>query len=258
MTSGGLQSDQSIDNLFEQIKDLQERLEQLERHALTSQDIQASKVALGTIQLSEVFAGAVHASEGVYSGPRSSGYAAMGVMPENSVGDFIFFRDGLIAGILRGDSVDDLVWQRYNPKGTFVDTRLRLDSSTGDIYSVPWTYYDPSPTAIGWTSLTTKIVYYKKVGNTVFVNFALQGTSNLATAYIFLPWNVGVASGASFQVCVCGVDNGSPQTLPARLDIPASGNQFNMYKTLAAGGWTPTGVKGVRGQFHYQALNEAT
>jgi len=47
MVSGGLQSDQQINNLVDQIKDLQERMTQLERHALTSQNIQANKIALG-------------------------------------------------------------------------------------------------------------------------------------------------------------------------------------------------------------------
>jgi hypothetical protein len=44
--SGGFQSDQTIENLFDQIKDLQERLAQLERHALTSQNIQGKRISI--------------------------------------------------------------------------------------------------------------------------------------------------------------------------------------------------------------------
>lgn len=47
MTSGAMQSDQIINNLMDQVKDLQERLGQLERHALTSQNILANKVQVG-------------------------------------------------------------------------------------------------------------------------------------------------------------------------------------------------------------------
>lgn len=47
MTSGGIKSDQELNNLVIQIKDLQERLTQLETHALTSDKIKANKIGVG-------------------------------------------------------------------------------------------------------------------------------------------------------------------------------------------------------------------
>jgi hypothetical protein len=46
-----MQFDQENDNLIEQIRELQEKVADLERFALTSQDIKASKIALGAEQL---------------------------------------------------------------------------------------------------------------------------------------------------------------------------------------------------------------
>lgn len=45
--SGQIESDQENANLVQQIKDLQERLDQLERYALTSQNIIANKIGVG-------------------------------------------------------------------------------------------------------------------------------------------------------------------------------------------------------------------
>ena len=124
------------------------------------------------------------------------------------------------------------------------------------VTSVPWTDYGNDSTIVGWSSLTTKTILYKKIfGKLVFVQFALQGTSSLNTASFTMPYNVdGLGSGQSFQVCVFGLDAGTPQTLPARLDIPSAGKIFNMYKTLALATWTTSGIKGVRGEFFYQAI----
>jgi len=129
-----------------------------------------------------------------------------------------------------------------------------LERREPDLLVVPWTDYGGSSTVVGWSSFTTKTILYKKSDNTVFVQFALQGPSSLTTASFTLPDSTdALGSGQSFQVLVYGIDNGSPQTLPARLDIPASGNVFNVYKTLAVAGWSPTGTKGVRGEFQYEA-----
>lgn len=49
MTSAGLKLDLSVDNLFSQIKDLQERIAELERNALTGANIQADLAALGSV-----------------------------------------------------------------------------------------------------------------------------------------------------------------------------------------------------------------
>ena len=122
------------------------------------------------------------------------------------------------------------------------------------VTAVPWTNYGGTSTVVGWSSFTTKTILYKKNVKTVFVQFAIQGTSDATTVSFTLPYDVDVlGSGQVFQCLVYGIDNGTPQTLPARLDIPSSGKIFNVYKTLGAAAWTGSSTKGVRGEFHYES-----
>jgi hypothetical protein len=65
--SGDIRADQTIDNLFDQIKDLQERLDQLESHSLTSQNVQANLIALGDARVGDLLAGDLAASGYAYN-----------------------------------------------------------------------------------------------------------------------------------------------------------------------------------------------
>lgn len=66
--SGQMESDQEHDNLIDQIRDLQERLEQLERYALTSGIIQADRLALGLTDVTELMDGDLAMDGYLYSG----------------------------------------------------------------------------------------------------------------------------------------------------------------------------------------------
>jgi hypothetical protein len=209
---------------------------------------------VGAINVDPV-AGMIETTDTIIAGQPTGGYIAIGPRSAaDSVSDVVWWSGSNIAGILRRDTNDDIVWQRYNPAGTYVATSLILDSSTGDVYTVPWTQYTGT-TVVGFSSPTVIVVLYKKVGKTVFVQFALQGNSNTSTLSFTLPFNTDVlGTNQTFQCLVYGINNGSPQTLPARLDIPTSGKKFNIYKNLAAAGWSTSGIKGARGVFSYQSL----
>ena len=194
-------------------------------------------------------------AEGGLTAGDGTGYSSVGIKGINTnVSDLAWYASGSLAAIFRRDTNDDIVWMRYNPAGTLANAaEITFDSSNGDIFSIPWTYYDPSPTIVGWASLSTKHIFYKKIGKTVHVWFAIQGTSNATNAYFYMPFNVRPASGQSFQVMIYAVNNGAVQNTMGRLDIPSSGNQFNMYLNMNAGGWVASGLKGMRGHFTYEA-----
>lgn len=116
MPSGSMEYDQEHENLIEQIRAMEERLELLERHALTSQDIKANKIAVG---LEAVLA----------------------------------------------------------------------DLSDGDIASIPWTPYQDDSIIVGWASYTTKEIRYTKIGDLVFVQFEIRGTSDNTIATMTLPYS---------------------------------------------------------------------
>ena len=238
------------ENLIEEIKDLRERIDQLERYALTSQNIKANKIAVGNIALVDVIDGVVHSSEGLYAGPGATGYASVSVMPATgSVGDFIFFKNGLIAGLLRVDENDDLVWQRYNPPGTFVATGLTLDSSTGDIYSVPLTDYSGLSTIVGWGSYENKFLQYRTDGKMVDVLFYIQGTSDDAGTSFTVPFANGLDS---WITATLSTRNNGTFSI-GHMYLGTGSKLCTFYSNPAAAGWLASGIKRVAGQFRYQA-----
>jgi hypothetical protein len=154
---------------------------------------------------------------------------------------------------------------RYEDDGSWISNVIKINRDDGliqlledvyiedDIYTAPWAQYTGT-TIVGFSSITVNVVLYKKVGNTVFVQFAIQGNSSLSTVSFTLPFDVDVlGTGQIFQCLVYGINAGNPQTQPARLDIPVSGRIFNVYKDLAAGAWAANGIKGVRGEFFYHS-----
>jgi hypothetical protein len=121
-------------------------------------------------------------------------------------------------------------------------------TTTSDIYTTPWTDYSSSSTVVGWSSFTTKIIHYKKVGKLVFVNYNIQGTSNATTASFTLPFTP-----ATYTVFPVGraVDNG----------VYVNTHPFGHTETgkwsfyLSANGseaWTASGTKMIRGQFFFE------
>jgi len=126
--------------------------------------------------------------------------------------------------------------------------RMRV-ASDGDIYSTGWTDYSASSTIVGWSSFTTKKIYYKKIGKLCFVMFLLSGTSDSTSVSFTVPFtnnsdiDVRGALGVTY-------DNGAF----------AGTGIFRMYSGVstvacfqeAATGWTASGTKMVAGQFFYQ------
>jgi hypothetical protein len=130
---------------------------------------------------------------------------------------------------------------------TITDNYVSL-YSTGEINTIPWNNYYSSSTVVGWSSMTTSNIYYKKVGNLVFVNFNLAGTSDTTTVTFTLPFSP--ATGGDPNVLIRVRDNGTWQTVAgwARL----SGSTVTVYKNANSGAWTGSGGKTVQGQFWYE------
>ena len=57
------------------------------------------------------------------------------------------------------------------------------------VTAVPWTDYSGTSAITGWTSYTTKEIFYKKIiGNLVFVKFRIAGESDTTNANFTLPF----------------------------------------------------------------------
>lgn len=121
----------------------------------------------------------------------------------------------------------------------------------GDIYNKKFTDYSSTSVLTGWSSTTTKEIWYKKVGNLVFVNFEISGTSDAVSARFTLPYTCNTYISSYSKIT--GVDNGSdaPQ---ARALVASSQSYIDIHNSsLGANGWTSSGIKTVIGQIFYEA-----
>jgi hypothetical protein len=117
------------------------------------------------------------------------------------------------------------------------------------LFSPQWTNYFATSTKTGWASYGSAELYYKRIGNLVFVSIDVGGVSNNTAIELTLPYNAKKNTGA---LCA-GYDNGSYLVNPALIEILEGSNNMIIYKNAAYNGWTNTGDKYVWGQFFYEA-----
>lgn len=109
-----------------------------------------------------------------------------------------------------------------------------------------WIDYTATSTVTGWSSFTSKIIKYKKVGIVVHVVFYLSGTSNDTVAKFSLPFAVVQDT----SVVTYAVDNGG-SAVPGL--ATATGSDANLYKDITGSSlWTGSGTKISVGQFFYE------
>lgn len=125
---------------------------------------------------------------------------------------------------------------------------------TGDVSTVQWTDYGGTSTIVGWSGTPTANIWYKKVGNIVFVMFAISGTSNSTSATFSLPYASFNGTGARITVSGRGMDNGSWLLNPAMIYMEPNLSVLTVYKDLGANGWTASGNKQVHGQFWFESV----
>lgn len=124
----------------------------------------------------------------------------------------------------------------------------RLDDLDTEVDAGPIDYSAIS-TIVGWSSFTVKLIYYKKVGNLVFVDFNLQGTSNSATTTFTMPYTAISVISFDFAL-VRSQDNGAALTSPHGV-ITSGTATVSLGPNSTTFGWTASGTKVVRGQFWY-------
>ena len=128
---------------------------------------------------------------------------------------------------------------------------------TGDIYNKIWTDYYLSSSVVGWSSLTAnrRLILTKKVGDIVFVQFHLEGTSNSVSVTFTLPYGSAATAYPDAAVFMSGFsyDNGAVTSTPGRCQFPQSSTTVTCYKDSTNAAWTASGTKIVAGQFFYQA-----
>lgn len=125
---------------------------------------------------------------------------------------------------------------------------------TGDIYTTAWVDYAGTSTVTGWTSFTSKKIFYKKIGKTVLVRFDIDGTSNATSVSFTLPVaqaTDGFSLDMPLGLCL---DNNAVVTTGI-LELPSASATVTCYTTQGGAAWTGSARKRVHGQFWYEAAS---
>ena len=151
-------------------------------------------------------------------------------------------------------------WSTFNGKQNVVsgvsDTEIGyLDGVTSAIQTQinnkltknNWTDYSATSTIVGWSSFTTKEIWILIIGDTLFCQFYLSGTSNSTTTSFTI--NNNNPNFTFINVGAYALDAGVSQTTSGRLVINNGSN--NVICTRNGGGvaFTGTGTKTIGGQF---------
>ena len=159
------------------------------------------------------------------------------------------------------DAGSNLLIQSREDDGTFLNNTIKIwrDSGdiqigAGDLYSVPWTDYEDDSSITGWSSFTTKVLEYKRVGNLVFCNYRFSGPGNATSVSFTLP---DVAHSASRFVHKPGrtKDNNVWGTGLAYGRTSGSLVVFGKQETSGvSGSWSSgTGTRVLEGSFWYES-----
>ena len=124
---------------------------------------------------------------------------------------------------------------------------------TGDISTVQWTTYGGTSTIVGWTSNTSTLINYKKVGNLVFVQFYIDGVSDATNVTFTLPFTQISTNGVELKVAIQVGNNGLPSTTSGLLTLSPNSATVSCFLDMAGAIWTASNNKRVQGQFWYQA-----
>lgn len=155
--------------------------------------------------------------------------------------------------------------QKFRVKDSVLATVFDVDSNgnakvyvdlevVGDVFTVAWTDYGATSTIVGWQGGgLVKNIWYKKVGNLVFVKFTINGTSNAVNATFTLPYNSVNSAGSGVGTPIQFVDNAVASPTSGMASLVVNGNTVTLYTDWAATAWQPVGNKIANGEFFYEA-----
>lgn len=110
-----------------------------------------------------------------------------------------------------------------------------------------WIDYSATSTIVGWSSFTVKEIWILIIGDTLFCQFYLNGTSNSTTTSFTI--NNNNPNFTFINVGAYALDAGVSQTTSGRLVINNASNNVVCTKNGGGIAFTATGTKTIAGQF---------
>ena len=146
---------------------------------------------------------------------------------------------------------EDLLAIVDDPTGTASTKKIRTDDFFAGIKS-SLSNYSGTSTIVGWSSLTTRDIVYWEVGDTVFVNFAINGVSDDTVATFTLPYSSANAAGNIVYFPIRAANNGAQLVTSGMGELVADSATVTCYLNWASAAWISSNAKYVMGQFFYK------
>ena len=125
----------------------------------------------------------------------------------------------------------------------------RMERYDSPIY-VPWTSYQDTSTIIGWDTRSQNLLYYKRVGDLVYVAYNFYGVSDATTISFTLPYtNNGVLN--FYASPAVAINSGVNETTPGYAEL-LNGSATVTVRRNNGVAWTASGNKGIWGEFWYR------
>ena len=171
-----------------------------------------------------------------------------------SISDGVSTTTGTFTGVVNVDTLKSTKGISATT-GTFTGNVV----SSGDIYTTPLTDISSSCNVIGWDTLTTKSIYYRKIGKEVTVYFHIKGTADAETntAYILsIPAPISSTIPIAYNNCYGKDSTGVlANGVIAMVEIysPGLSSRIQFKKSYEFSGWPESGEKEVRGSITFLA-----
>jgi hypothetical protein len=123
----------------------------------------------------------------------------------------------------------------------------------GDIYSYAWTEWGASSTVVGFSSLSSKLLAFKRIGKMVWFWFYFYGASNATNFTFTLPYAAKNANPQPRGAMNWVYNNGATAfALGDHWTLPIDSTVVSCLKSDSATGWTNTNNKGAIGSGFYE------
>ena len=131
-------------------------------------------------------------------------------------------------------------------------TPLKLKAVTDlKVDKTNWINISATSTIVGFATFFVKAIFYKIIDNYIFIDFALEGTSNSTLLTFTVPFN-NTGGFTKYNPGGYGVNSGVASNNPPRIGITNNSNLVTCNTTLSGGAYAATGNKGCIGSISFK------
>lgn len=142
----------------------------------------------------------------------------------------------------------DIVYGVATPGGTPASKKIQIANLPLGFGT--WTDYSSTSTVVGFSSTTTKEIFYMKWGKMVFVLFNLTGTVNSATMTFTVPVAMKATPPSYVLFTTISKDGASAYTVGTG-QLNQNASTVTLLKDITFGAYAASGTREVYGQFWY-------